>query len=119
MANGQAKLVRKIESGSAWYFDKYELECINCGKHYFSGRYDNRTVPYCADCKRERDSKRYKLLKEEKERRAEAVIWNKAVDKTTETIKSLYSLTIDEEKAIDKAVEKIKKSLTENITCQN
>lgn len=119
MADGQAKLVRKIESGSAWYFDKYELECINCGKHYFSGRYDNRTVPYCADCTRERNRKRNKQLKREKERRAEVVIWNKAVKKTTETIKSLYSLTIDEEKAIDKAVEKIKKSLTESITCQN
>lgn len=52
MADKQAKLVRKIENGREWYFDKYELECINCGKHYFNGRYDNRTVPYCTEYKR-------------------------------------------------------------------
>ena len=108
MVEIQAKLVRKIESGKAWYFDKYELECISCGKHYFNGRYDNRTVPYCNDCKRERDRKRNEILKAEKKKRIESAIWNKAVDKTAETIKNLYSLTIDEEKMIDEAVMNIK-----------
>lgn len=104
----QAKLVRKIENGGAWYFDKYELECIECGNHYFSGRYYSRTVPYCNDCKRERDRKRNEILKAEKKKRIESAIWNKAVDKTAETIKNLYSLTIEEEKLIDEAIIKIK-----------
>ena len=108
MAEIQAKLVRKIESGKAWYFDKYELACISSGKHHFNGRYDNRTVPYSNDCKRERDRKRNEILKAEKKKRIESAIWNKAVDKTAETIKNLYSLTIEEEKLIDEAVMKIK-----------
>lgn len=58
--------------------------------------------------KRERDRKRNEILKAEKKKRIESAIWNKAVDKTAETIKNLYSLTIEEEKMIDEAIMKIK-----------
>lgn len=71
MSEIKAKLVRKIENGGAWYFDKYELECIKCGKHYFNGRYDSRTNPYCNDCKREIEKERNRILKEEKRKRLE------------------------------------------------
>lgn len=74
MSEIKAKLVRKIEHGGAWYFDKYELECIKCGKHYFNGRYDSRTNPYCNDCKREIEKERNRILKEEKRKRLENYI---------------------------------------------
>lgn len=108
MAKTKAKLVRKIENGGAWYFDKYELECIECGTRYLNGRYDCRTSPYCVDCRRKRDKERTQILKEQKRKQIERKIWNSAVDKTAETIKELYSLTIDEENMIDEAVMKIK-----------
>ena len=47
MGEIRAKLVRKYENDVAWYFDEYELECIECGAHYMSGRYNSRTNPYC------------------------------------------------------------------------
>ena len=107
MAEIQARLVRKVDGGACNY-DKYELECIKCGTHYFQCRYDNRTVPYCGICRREMAKDRNKEYKEKREKRIETSIWNKAVDKTAETIKNLYSLTIEEEKLIDEAIMKIK-----------
>lgn len=47
MGEIRAKLVRKYENDVACYFDKYELECIECGAHYMSSRYNSLTNPYC------------------------------------------------------------------------
>ena len=65
----RAKLVREIpqRDGSPWYFRKYELECIDCGEHYTNGRYDNRTSPYCGECRRKHDTQKAKKLKAKKE----------------------------------------------------
>ena len=55
----RAKIVNVEKSDKAWWFDKYELECIECGTHYFRSKVDNRTNPYCAECtaKREREKR--------------------------------------------------------------
>lgn len=80
MGEIQAKLVRKIESGKAWYFDKYEFECIDCGRHYRNGRFDSRTVPYCNDCKRKHDKERAEKLKEKRRKAYEKDIRDNAID---------------------------------------
>ena len=54
----RAKLIRKIPAGKdrhgnqlPYYFTRYELECIDCGAHYFNGSFDRRTNPYCSNCR--------------------------------------------------------------------
>ena len=78
----QAKLVRKIPAGKTMYgeqlphyFDKYELECIDCGAHYISGHFDTRTVPYCPDCKRKYEAEKQR----ERNKRKEQAIRNAAL----------------------------------------
>lgn len=80
MSEIKAKLVRKIKSDVAWYFDKYELECIECGTHYINGRYDNRTCPYCPDCRQKHDKIRTQKNKEKKRKELDMAIRNKAID---------------------------------------
>ena len=47
----QAKLVKHIPSGKVLpYWDKYEYECIDCGKHFYRGTCTSRINPYCAQC---------------------------------------------------------------------
>lgn len=107
MSEIKAKLVRKIESGMAWYFDKYELECIDCGKHYMNGRYDARTNPYCSDCRRKYEREKQQILKEKKQYQAKKIVWNNAVKKTAETIKSMYCFTVEEEQKIDDKISEL------------
>ena len=57
----RAKIVNVKKSDKAWWFDSYELECIECGTHYFRSKVDDRTNPYCCNCK----------AKHEKEKRQE------------------------------------------------
>lgn len=80
----KAKFVRKIENGGAWYFDKYEFECVDCGTHFYSGRYDCRTSPYCAECKMKHDRKRTQELKLLKKRKHDRKIRNKAIEEFAE-----------------------------------
>ena len=70
----KAKLIRKIPAGKdrygeqlPYYFDKYELECIECGAHYINGHYDRRTVPYCYNCRRKIESEKNKEYRTRRE----------------------------------------------------
>lgn len=108
MSEPRAKLVRKIESGKEWYFDKYELECIECRKHYLRGRYDSRTCPYCPSCKRKRDRIRTKENNEKKQKELYTAIRNKAIDDFTEKVKEIYAFTILEEKKLNEIAEQLK-----------
>ena len=67
----KAKLIKTIPApkNRAWYFTKYEFECIDCGAHYKSGRCDSRTSPYCADCQRVHDRERQKERNAEKQKK--------------------------------------------------
>lgn len=71
----------KVErSEKAWYFDTYYFHCIDCGAEHRSHRCDNRTNPYCPDCKRKHDKERAMIRKKEKEELREKKIRNKAID---------------------------------------
>ena len=52
------KLIREIppKKGLPYYFKEYELECIDCGEHFFRRRYSDRTIPYCAECWRKHEA---------------------------------------------------------------
>lgn len=89
MSDIKAKLIRKIPAGKdrygnqlPYYFDKYELECIDCGAHYFNKHYDRRTVPYCPNCRRIRENAIYKERKAAHEKN----IINRVLDKITAEI---------------------------------
>lgn len=85
----KAKLVREIpqREGLPWYFRDYELECIDCGEHYTSGRYDSRTSPYCWKCKRIHDKEK---AKERAEHKKQAEI-NEVLDKIIDEIRMYYT----------------------------
>ena len=82
----KAKLVREIpqREGSPWYFRSYELECIDCGVHYTSGRYDSRTSPYCHKCQKVHDREK---AKDRVKRKKQADI-NEVLDKINADIKA-------------------------------
>lgn len=72
MGDMRAKLIRTIEppENRAWYFRKYEYECIVCGAHYIRGQCNSRISPYCADCHRKierQKNKEYAKKKTQKE----------------------------------------------------
>lgn len=63
----KAKLIRKIEFPDLpWFFNRYELECIDCGTHYFNGRYDWRTIPYCVECNKKHEKEKADIRKKQK-----------------------------------------------------
>ena len=66
----KAKLIRQLplKEGLPWYFREYELECIECGNHYYSGQYTTRTNPYCPECNRKHNSEKAKEARKRKER---------------------------------------------------
>lgn len=75
----KAKLVREIPQGEGlpWYFRKYELECIDCGEHFRTGRYDSRTSPYCWRCQKIHDKEKAK----ERAKRKKQTEINEVLDK--------------------------------------
>ena len=65
----KAKLIRKIpkeEQVRSW--ERYEFECIRCGKHYTRKRIDPRTVPYCGYCEKQVNREKIIERQEKKER---------------------------------------------------
>lgn len=68
----KAKLVQEIpqREGLPWYFRKYEFECIDCGEHFFSGKCNKRTNPYCPACHRKYEREKQKYYQEKKKQRA-------------------------------------------------
>lgn len=68
----RAKLIREIpqREGLPSYFRQYELECVNCGEHYFNGKFDKRTVPYCPTCHRKYEREKQKRYQEQKKQKA-------------------------------------------------
>lgn len=75
----KAKLVRKIESGKAWYFDDYEYECIDCGEHFTRHRYDRRIRPYCAECSIRHERERARQRNKEKELQKKIALVDEAI----------------------------------------
>ena len=68
------------KSDVAWYFDLYYFHCVDCGAEYRSHRWDNRTQPYCSECRRKYERERAIKAKKESEERKEKFIRNKAID---------------------------------------
>lgn len=71
-----------------------ETLVLDCGKHYINGRYDARKNPYCCDCRRKHEREKQRILKEKKQYQAKKIVWDSAVKKTAETIKSMYCFTV-------------------------
>ena len=98
MGEIRAKLVRKYENDVAWYFDEYELECIECGAHYMSGRYNSRTNPYCPICRRKHERDRQKKSKLAKATALRNQIVDSFVDDFCNYIDEKYHRFADDER---------------------
>ena len=117
MGEIRAKLVRKIPAGKTMYgeqlphyFDKYELECIECGTHYRSGHYDRRTIPYCPTCNHKYEVEKQKANNKRREQR----LINKELFKIKTEIteeRDKWHYTTDAYKSYNKALEIIEEHM--------
>ena len=82
--NMRAKLIGKVDRR---YYSEYELECIDCGKHYFRQKVDYRTTPYCAWCQKRHDKEK----KEERDKQKNQDQINKVLDNMRTDVMRYYS----------------------------
>lgn len=82
----EAKLIRKIESGKAWYFDKYEYECIDCGEHFTRGSYTRRIRPYCAECSIRHEREKARQRNKEKELQKKIALIDEAIKQAADEL---------------------------------
>ena len=75
----RAKPFKVEKSDIAYYFDRYYFHCIDCGAVYHSGKCDNRTVPYCSECKRKHDKEKALIRKREQKAQEIQEIRRKAI----------------------------------------
>lgn len=109
MSKQEPKMIRFIPSGKRLpYWDKYEFECVDCGTHYFSGAFNNRTRPYCAECCRKHDRERNAELKKAKQKEHDRLLRNQVIDEViAKYIEWSYEL-IDDVTPFEDCLEKMK-----------
>lgn len=111
----EAKLVKYIPSGERLpYWDKYEYECIDCGKHFYRGTCTSRISPYCAECYRKHEKEKAKENKLRKQELHDKQVIEEFVNKVIKELEDEKSDLTDwsEDKAyllgIEKAIEIMK-----------
>lgn len=88
----EAKMIRHIPSDKRLpYWDKWEFECIDCGKHYFRSAYTRRTSPYCIECNAIHVKERAKENKEKRQKLYDKKLRNKVIDEYTEVLRPIVS----------------------------